>query len=180
MKIIFGLLGVLMLSLLPSSSHAEQADYVVVKRDTFAGAKNLASLDEMIRTYTQPIDTYFKQIGKNEDGNVRLGNDEVLIIKGGNGTIGRELDGYKDRIIQNSSQIMTWNVAAYGCYVKPTIGKAKTYVMVVGDSTIWASNITQWGGNRGWCTGTWVKLIQDTSGVKVSDLSRRVKTIHTN
>jgi hypothetical protein len=179
MKIISGMLGVLTLMLLPLPSHAADVDYLVVKQDTFAGAKNLTSLDVMLKTMgNQDIASYFKQINKNEDGNLRLEDNQAFIIRGGKGTIGAELDGYKNRIIQNSSPTTTWNITAYACYVKPTIGKAKMYVMVVGDSAKWAPNITQWGGNMGWCTGNWVQLIQDTSGMKLSDLSTQVKSIH--
>jgi hypothetical protein len=173
MKIISGLFGVLMLTLLPSPSHA-QADYTKVKQDLFASAKNLKSLDAVMGIQPKPLDTYFK------NGNLRLDRDEVFLIRGGHGTISEELDQYVHRVIMNSFDQLTDRVTAYGCYVKPTLGKAKAYVMVFGDSAKFAPNINQWGGNNGWCTGTWALLIPGDSSVKVSDLSRRVATIYKN
>jgi|SRR5215469_2625583 len=172
MKIISGLLGVLMLTLLPSASHAQY--YTIVKQDTFASAKNLKSLDTLIQLQPKAIDTYFK------NGSLRLDRDQVFLISGGNGTIGEELDQYAQRSIMNSYLQDTDRVTVYGCYVKPTLGKAKTYIMVFGDSAKFAPNINQWGGNHGWCTGTWTQLIPDTNVVQVPDLSRKVKYIYTN
>jgi hypothetical protein len=83
MKTIFGLMGVFILTLLPLTLHAADVDYMVVKQDTFSGAKNLDSLDELIRALTHPIDTYFKPKNKNQDGNLRLDSDRALIIRGG-------------------------------------------------------------------------------------------------
>jgi hypothetical protein len=166
--------------LLPLPLHAADVDYVVVKQDTFSSAKNLDGLDEMIRTFTHPIDTYFKPKTKNEDGNLRLDSDQALIIKGGKGSIGRELDQYQDRFIQNSSERITYNVAAYDCYKTRLVGQATTYVIVMGDSKQWASNIRQWGSKFGWCTGTWSLLIPDTTSVSLVSLSKQVKRIHTN
>jgi hypothetical protein len=179
MKIISGMLGVLMSTSLALPLHADEVDYMVVKQDTFAGAKNLDSLDELVDTFHLTIDTYFKQKTKNEDGNLRLDSDQALIIKGGKGTIGLELDRYNDRAIHNSSERITYNVGAYSCYVKPLIGKAKAYVIVVGDSQKWANNLRQWGQGQqhGWCTGKWEVLIPDTTAVGLASLSKKVKNI---
>ena len=174
MKIISGLLGVAMLTLLTSPLHATQFYAAKVTKSDIAGIQDLDNLDEVIRTYASQngLSAYFKPKNKNEDGHLRLGNDEALIISGGKGSVVKELNQYIDRDIHNSSMQLTYNVEAYGCYKKSRfIGKANTYVMVMGNNAGW---------NNGWCTGTWTRLTNAGAYVRVSDLHRRVTTIEKN
>jgi hypothetical protein len=171
MKIISGLLGVLMLTLLALPSHATETQMAVVSRDLLSSVRNLDSLDAIIGSNKNSINFYLKDISNNNDGNLRLGSNQALIISGGVGTIAKDLDDYQNRNIWNSSLVMTYRVAAYGCYKNSRIGKATTYIMVVGDSGGW---------NTGWCSGKLTQLLPDSSGVKVSTLRTKVENIRNN
>jgi hypothetical protein len=73
MKIISGLLGVLMLTLLALPSHATETQMAVVSKDILSGVRNLDTLDTIIDSAKNPITFYFKDIDKNNDGNLRFG-----------------------------------------------------------------------------------------------------------
>jgi len=169
MKIISGLLGLLMLTLLVLPSHATETQMAVVSKDILTGVRNLDALDTIIDSEKKLITFYFKDIDKNNDGNLRLDPNQALIISGGVGTIAKDLDDYQHRNIWN--KVTTYRVAAYGCYKNSRFGKATTYIMVVGDSGGW---------NTGWCTGKWTQLLPDSSGVKVSILKTKVESIRNN
>jgi hypothetical protein len=167
MKITSGMLGVLMLTLLPLPSHAKTVYMAKMSIDLIQGAKNLDSLDVEIKTFSPPeppdrIDYFF------QNGNLRLENDQVFIIRGGQGTIGAELDQYKTRnIILNKAK--NWqSLEAYGCYVKKSIGTDNvTYVFVMSSDYNAPS----------FCKA---KSLSSTSAptIDLATLSKNVKVIH--
>ena len=132
MKIISGVLGVLMLTLLPLTSHAKTVHMAKMSIDLIKGAINLDSLDALIKANHQDIDDHFKISAKNPKGDLTLNEDEAFIIRGGQGSIGAKLDQYKTKnIILNNAR--NWqSLVAYGCYVKnPVPYDNVTYVFVM-------------------------------------------------
>jgi hypothetical protein len=164
MKIIFGMLGVLMLTLLPLPLEAKDIYMAVLSEYLVTGAGSLDNLDVLIRTNSSEVDHYF------QNGNLILQHDQALIIRGGRGSIGRELDQYPARnIILNNP--MNWqNLDGYGCYKKRPLGRENTTYVIV------RSSDAQWNG--GWCT----KSLLNSTGttINVGQLSAKAKVIPQN
>jgi hypothetical protein len=121
MKIISGMLGVLMLTLLPLPSHAKTVFAHVITYEYFSKAGNLAGLDARIQTAPNEISDWFSTTT-----DLTLRQKQALLIRGGGGSIGKELDYYKQRSIIGTSLLK-----AYGCYKRNGLGKDNaTYVLV--------------------------------------------------
>jgi len=131
MKIRSGMLGVLMLTLLPLPLHAKEVYMAVVSEDMLTGVPNLDGLDAIIKTSAHDIDYYFA------NGNLTLQTNEQFILRGGRGSIERELDQYNNRSIILNTGGRNWlTLDAYGCYQRRPIGRENTtYVMV--RSSLW-------------------------------------------
>lgn len=163
MKIIFGMLGVLMLTSLALPLEAKEVYVKVMTNDLFSSAQDLDSLDTLIRSTPGEINELFKPISKNEDGNLRLKFDQQLVIRGGPGSIGSELDQYKLRAIFGAA-----NLYAYGCYKKRPIGRENTTYVIV------SSGGSGGSGLRQWCDE---KLLISGGTINVGKLSTKVKAI---
>jgi hypothetical protein len=127
MKMIFVLMmSMFMLMLLPLPLQAKDVYLALVSEDLTKGLKNLDSLDVIIMANDQNIDQYFK------NGNLTLQPNQELIIRGGRGSIKRELDQYKRRNVILNTGGQNWvTLSAYFCYVKRPIGRENTtYVML--------------------------------------------------
>ena len=163
MKVISGMLGVLMLTLLPLPLEAKSVYVNVMSRDLFSGTQNLESLDAIIEIEPNKIGDWFKQINANNDGNLRLGKDQALIIKGGRGSIGMELDQYKQRSI-----IGTALLKAYGCYKKHRLGKDNATYVIVSVASVGSEMRIPW------CTDS---LLISGGSINVGQLSAKAKLI---
>jgi hypothetical protein len=166
MKIIFGMLGVLMLTLLPLPLEAKTVYMAKMSIDLISGAKNLDNLDVEIKTFSpatppEPVDHWFKK------GNLTLQDDEAFIIYGGQGSIGRELDRYKTRNIILHNPNNWQSLVAYGCYIKKLIGDNVTYVIVM--SAHWASPL---------CKTSLDVSPEAATTINLETLSKKVKIIH--
>jgi hypothetical protein len=167
MKVISGMLGVLMLTLLPLPLEAKSVYMARMSIDLIQGAQNLDSLDVQIKTFSpapppDAIDHWF------QTGNLTLQDDQVFIMRGGQGTIGAELDQYKTRnIILNNAR--NWqSLVAYGCYVKKPIGFDNvTYVIVMASN--WAA--------PPFCPKS-LSIPSAGPTINLATLSKKVKVIH--
>jgi hypothetical protein len=159
MKIIFGLLGVLTLTLLALPLEAKEVYVTVMSEELFRAAQDLDSLDAIIRSGPDQIDELFKQ-SATQDGNLRLRTDQALVIKGGRGSIGLELDQYKPSIIFGAKYLK-----AYGCYKKRPIGRENTTYVIVSSGGFVIQN---------WCDQ---KLLISGGSINVGQLSTKVKAI---
>jgi hypothetical protein len=165
MKIISGMLGVLMLTLLALPSEAKSVYSNVISRDLFSSAQNLEDLDAIIMAGNDQIGEWFKIDAKtNPKGDLKIGTDQAFVIRGGRGTIGEQLDQLKQRNIVGSAYLR-----AYGCYKQNPIGKDNaTYVIVSLSSSAM--------GIR-WCTES---VLISGGVINVGELSKKVKVIRPN
>ena len=127
MKVALVLMSVVLLILLTRPSEAKDVYFAVVNEGDLKGAKTLDDLDPLVKV-DEPkykIENYFQK------GDLTLPGDQELIIRGGRGSIARELERYKSKRIILGSTRTSQSLAAYGCYHKRPLGKDNTtYVMV--------------------------------------------------
>jgi hypothetical protein len=138
MPLKFLLMSVFALMLLPFPLEAKQVDFFLVNDDVTTvsddmptGGKDWDKLDAVIQTDLNNIDYYF------ENGDLTLHPGQELIIRGGPGSIGSELDRYKQRkVFFNNSGNTLLGIFAYGCYVKRPIEKENTTYVFLSTDTI--------------------------------------------
>jgi hypothetical protein len=132
MKIRFVLMSVFMLMLLPFPLEAKDVYLALVSDDVAKDRQNLDSLDPIIKTNLQDMDHYFG------NGDLTLQLNQEFIIRGGRGSIKRELDQYKTRnVILNTGGRGWLALAAYGCHVKRPIGREDTTYVMLRTKTSW-------------------------------------------
>lgn len=132
------LMSMFMLMLLAFPLEAKDVDFAVLSESLMENSDKFADLDAAIATVefpkgtTNKLDYYFR------NGDLTLQPDQEFIIRGGGGSIGRELDRYKlSNIILNTGGRNSLTLNAYGCYRKRPIGKENiTYVFL--RSSSWA------------------------------------------
>jgi hypothetical protein len=163
MKMRFALMSMFMLVLLPLRLEARPVYWAVVSEDAMEVAANLKELDTVIESHLLVIDDYFT---KNDD--LTLQPDQELIIRGGKGNIGQELDLYQERFVFANQPVgqKSWQLVAYGCYYKRTFGKDTTYVML---------RSSRWQGERTYCHKELGHL--KSSRIGLGSLSAEVKRI---
>jgi hypothetical protein len=132
MKMIYVLMSMFMLMLLPSPLEAKDVYLALVREDVTQAAPSLDTLDQVIQTNLHDIDHYFK------NGDLTLQPNQEFIIRGGRGSIKRELDQYKTRnVILNTGGQNWMTLAAYSCYVKRPIGRENTTYVMLRSSYKW-------------------------------------------
>jgi hypothetical protein len=151
MKMSFVLMSIFMLMLPSSQLEAKEVYLALVYEDTAKGAPSLDALDRIIKANDRNMDYYFA------NGDLTLQPNQQFIIRGGRGSIKRELDHYKTRnVILNTGEprdvILSGTgsyrlaLAAYGCHVKRPLGRENTTYVILRTSSLWERE--KWGGEE--------------------------------
>jgi hypothetical protein len=159
----FWLMSVFVLMLLPFPLQAKNVYLALVSADLTKDIPNLDSLDAVIKTAWNDIDYYF------QNGDFTLQENQELIIRGGRGSIKRELDQYQGRnVILNTGGDKTLRLQAFGCYFRRSIGRENTtYVML-------RSNF--WKGGR-YCNNMLPARLGHTDTINLKSLGIAVAAI---